>query len=87
MLDVYINGFGAFFPGPPVGNDEMESHLGRIGGKPSRYGPLVLRNNKITSRHYALDAVGLLHGIDAEQLYGFVKSVRNARSKDLAATG
>ncbi|MDQ6942368.1 MAG: 3-oxoacyl-ACP synthase [Candidatus Eremiobacteraeota bacterium] len=58
MLDVYINGFGAFFPGPPVGNDEMESHLGRIGGKPSRYRPLVLRNNKITSRHYALDADG-----------------------------
>jgi len=59
MLDVYINGFGAFFPGPPVGNDEMESHLGRIGGKPSRYRPLVLRNNKITSRHYALDTAGV----------------------------
>ncbi len=59
MLDVYINGFGAFFPGPPVGNDEMESHLGRIGGKPSRYRPLVLRNNKIRSRHYALDADGV----------------------------
>jgi 3-oxoacyl-[acyl-carrier-protein] synthase-3 len=59
MLDVYINGFGAFFPGPPVGNDEMESHLGRIGGKPSRYRPLVLRNNKIRSRHYALDAAGV----------------------------
>jgi 3-oxoacyl-[acyl-carrier-protein] synthase III len=59
MLDVYINGLGAFFPGPPVGNDEMESHLGRIGGKPSRYRPLVLRNNKITSRHYALDTAGV----------------------------
>ncbi len=59
MLDVYINGFGAFFPGPPVGNDEMESHLGRIGGKSSRYRPLVLRNNKITSRHYALDSAGV----------------------------
>jgi len=59
MLDVYINGFGAFFPGPPVGNDAMEDHLGRIGGKPSRYRPLVLRNNKITNRHYALDANGV----------------------------
>ena len=59
MLDVYINGLGAFFPGPPVGNDEMERHLGRIGGKPSRYRPLVLRNNKIRSRHYALDAAGV----------------------------
>ncbi|MEA2787340.1 MAG: 3-oxoacyl-[acyl-carrier-protein] synthase, partial [Candidatus Eremiobacteraeota bacterium] len=59
MLDVYINGFGAFFPGPPVGNDEMESYLGRIGGKPSRYRALVLRNNKIRSRHYALDTAGV----------------------------
>jgi 3-oxoacyl-[acyl-carrier-protein] synthase III len=59
MHDVYINGLGAFFPGPPVGNDAMEEHLGRIGGKPSRYRPIVLRNNKITSRHYALDANGV----------------------------
>jgi 3-oxoacyl-[acyl-carrier-protein] synthase-3 len=59
MHDVYINGFGAFFPGPPVGNDEMETYLGRIGGKPSRYRPIVLRNNKIKTRHYALDENGV----------------------------
>ncbi len=59
MVDVYINGLGAFFPGPPIGNGEMEAYLGLIGGKPSRYRPLVLRNNKITSRHYALDAQGV----------------------------
>lgn len=59
MNDVYINGFGAFFPGPPVGNDEMEAYLGQVGGVPSRYRRIVLRNNKIATRHYALDRHGV----------------------------
>jgi len=74
MLDVYINGLGAFFPGPPVGNDEMEKHLGRIGGKPSRYRPLVLRNNKITSRHYALDAQGVAQHSNASMAAAAVQA-------------
>ena len=27
---VYITGVGAFLPGAPVGNDEMEAYLGRL---------------------------------------------------------
>ena len=42
-------------PFAPVGNDEMEDVLGRIGGKASRARRLILRSNGIVSRHYAID--------------------------------
>jgi 3-oxoacyl-[acyl-carrier-protein] synthase-3 len=38
-----------------VGNDEIENILGMIGGKPSRARRIVLRNNGIRQRHYAID--------------------------------
>lgn len=56
--DVYINSFGAFLPGAPVPNAEMEDYIGLIGGKPSRNRALVLRKNRIKTRHYALDKTG-----------------------------
>ncbi|TVQ84220.1 MAG: StlD/DarB family beta-ketosynthase [Micavibrio sp.] len=58
MREVYINSFGAFLPGDPVVNSEMEEYLGLIGGKKSRHRALVLRQNKIKTRHYALDKSG-----------------------------
>lgn len=56
--DVYITSLGTFFPGPPITNDEMESYLGYVGGKPSRYRALVLRQNRIKTRHYAIATDG-----------------------------
>ena len=53
--DAYITSMGAFLPGPPITNDRLEDILGRIGGKPSRLGPKVLRSNGIKTRHYAMD--------------------------------
>lgn len=59
-IDVYLTRTSSFLPLEPVGNDEMESVLGMIGGKPSKARRLVLRNNGIQHRHYALDrATGL----------------------------
>ena len=52
---VYITKSAAFLPGAPVANDEMESVLGQAGGRPSRARRMVLRSNKIESRHYALN--------------------------------
>jgi 3-oxoacyl-[acyl-carrier-protein] synthase-3 len=52
---VYITAAGAFLPGDPVGNDEMEYYLGYIGGKPSRTKSRILRENGIKTRHYAID--------------------------------
>lgn len=51
----YITSLGKFLPGEPVGNDQIETHLGQIGGKPSRVRERVLRQNKIEQRYYAID--------------------------------
>ena len=54
-MNVYITSFGKFLPGPPIANDEMESYLGLIEGKPSRVRQRILKQNGIQFRHYAID--------------------------------
>jgi 3-oxoacyl-[acyl-carrier-protein] synthase III len=54
-IDVYVTATGSFLPLEPVGNDDIEKVLGMVGGKPSKARRLVLRNNGIRQRHYALD--------------------------------
>lgn len=58
MRDVFINSFGAFLPGIPVPNAEMEKYIGAIGGQLSRNKAVILRQNRIKTRHYALDQQG-----------------------------
>ena len=53
--EVFLTRTAAYLPLAPVGNDEMEAVLGMVGGRPSRARRIVLRNNGIQSRHYALD--------------------------------
>src|SRR6201991_375055 len=55
---VYINSTSAYFPNNPVSNDEMEEYLGFIDGRPSKSKKIVLRNNGIINRYYALDKNG-----------------------------
>lgn len=52
---VYINKVTGYLPGFPVSNSEMEEYLGVIGGKKSRSKSIVLRNNGIKTRYYALN--------------------------------
>ncbi len=63
MKDVYITKISKFLPNNPISNDRMESILGQINGKPSRARRIVLRNNGIEQRYYAInehsDACGL----------------------------
>ena len=53
--EVFITRTSSYFPNNPVGNEEMEDYLGLIGGKPSRVRSIILRQNGIKSRYYALD--------------------------------
>ena len=55
---VYINRAAHFFPNNPISNEEMESYLGMINGKPSKSKNVVLRNNGIKRRFYALEKGG-----------------------------
>jgi len=52
---VYINSTAKYFPNNPVSNNEMEEYLGYIDGRPSKSRKIVLRNNGIVNRYYALD--------------------------------
>jgi 3-oxoacyl-[acyl-carrier-protein] synthase III len=54
-MNAYLTSTGSFLPGPPIGNDEMESVLGFVDGKPSRLKARILKANGIRSRHYAID--------------------------------
>jgi 3-oxoacyl-[acyl-carrier-protein] synthase-3 len=54
-MDVYINDIASFLPNEPVSNDEMEQVLGMVNMLPSRSRRIILRNNKITTRYYAID--------------------------------
>lgn len=57
-MPVYINRTSAFFPNSPVPNDDMELYLGYINGKSSKSKSIVLRNNAIVNRYYALEKGG-----------------------------
>ena len=50
--DVYITAAAGFLPNDPVTNEEIEKVLGT---GPSRARNIVLRNNGIKTRHYAID--------------------------------
>ena len=52
---VYINRISSYLPNEPVGNEEMEDFLGIVNGVPSRVRPIILRQNRIKTRYYALD--------------------------------
>ncbi len=52
---VYITDTSIFMPNDPVPSDEMEDYLGFINGKPSKSKKIVLRNNGIKTRYYALN--------------------------------
>lgn len=54
-MDVYITDVSAFLPNEPVGNDEMEQVLGMVHEVPSRTRRIILRNNGILQRYYAID--------------------------------
>lgn len=55
MSEVYITRVSKFLPNNPVSNDEMEDYLGRINGRPSKAKSIILRNNQIKTRYYAID--------------------------------
>lgn len=55
VTPVYITRTSSFLPNRPIGNEEIETYLGMIGGIPSRVRPIILKQNGIKTRYYALD--------------------------------
>ena len=54
-MPVYITDITAFMPNAPIDNDAIETVLGRVDNLPSRTKKIVLKNNQIKQRYYAVD--------------------------------
>ena len=69
--EVYITKTATYFPNEPVSNDEMEQFLGLINKSPSKSKRIVLRNNGIKNRFYALTREGKADGSDSRNTDGY----------------
>lgn len=69
----------------------MESYLGMIGGNPSRSRAIVLRNNGIQQRYYAIDRERNLHYSNAQMAVNAIKGLDSEefriRNVDIIACG
>ena len=74
-IEVYVNKTSAYFPNEPVANDDMELYLGFINGIPSKSKPIVLRNNCIINRYYALEKGGKATHTNAQMTALAVKAL------------
>lgn len=54
-MDAYITAISSFLPGEPVANGEIDHYLGEVDRISARTRRIILANNGITSRHYAID--------------------------------
>lgn len=75
MNKVYITKSAKFLPNAAVLNDEMEAKLGMIDAKASKARRIVLRNNGIEQRYYAIDSEGKVTHNNTELTYSAVKAL------------
>jgi 3-oxoacyl-[acyl-carrier-protein] synthase-3 len=92
LKEVYITNTAVFFPNEPVSNDEMEDYLGLINNTPSKSKPVVLRNNGIKRRFYALKKGGTPTHTNAQMTALAVKELfkenpEEIKSVDLLSCG
>ncbi|CAM3931358.1 MULTISPECIES: beta-ketoacyl-ACP synthase III [Flavobacterium] len=85
MFEVYITKTGKYLPNEAVSNEEMEGFLGFINDTASKARRIILRNNKIISRYYAIDKEGNSTHNNAELTRNAVASLfdEDFTSKDM----
>ena len=76
---VYINNIARFLPNEPVSNDDMESILGFVNGKPSRSKNIVLRQNGIKNRYYVIDKDGGIKYSNADITANAIKNLETKK--------
>ncbi len=77
MNKVYITKLSKFLPNEPVSNSKMEDYLGFVNNRPSRTKSIILRNNKIQTRYYALDKEGNTTHSNAQLCAEAIKGLEN----------
>ncbi len=83
LKQVYITNTSVFLPNDPVSNDDMELYLGYINEKPSKSRKIVLRNNGINTRYYALTKEGKPTHTNAQMTALAVKSLFAANPEEI----
>jgi len=83
MTEVFINKTATFFPNESISNDQLEVYLGQINGRPSKSKPIVLRNNGIENRYYALDKQGNVTHTNAQQVALAVRELFTEKPEEL----
>jgi 3-oxoacyl-[acyl-carrier-protein] synthase III len=73
--EVYITKTAHFLPNEPISNEEMEEYLGMINNKPSKSRRIVLRNNGIKRRFYAITKEGKATHTNAQMTALAVKAL------------
>ena len=79
--DVFINRLNPYLPNDPVNNDEMENYLGLIEGKTSRVKRIVLKQNGINTRYYALNKKQEITHTNAELAANAIKGLFNSEAE------
>lgn len=78
MPEVYITRAGKYLPNKPISNEEMESVLGLINDTPSKARRIILRNNGIKTRYYALDDNGNITHSNADMTRLAIESIMDS---------
>ncbi len=55
MMNAFITAVAAYLPGVPVANDQLDRYLGPVEGIGAKTRQMILANNGITTRYYAID--------------------------------
>lgn len=77
MSKVYITKSTKFLPNAAVDNDQMEAKLGKIDNKESKARRIVLRNNGIVQRYYAIDDNGNVTHTNSDLTYECIKGLED----------
>lgn len=80
---VYITRTAHFLPNKPISNQEMEEYLGCIKGQPSKSKNIVLRNNGIKQRYYAIQKNGKATHTNSEMTALAVRNLFNNDPKEI----
>jgi len=70
---VYITRLSKFLPNNPISNDEIEDYLGKINNVSSKAKNIVLKQNGIKTRYYAIDKNGNIKYTNSELTANAIK--------------
>ncbi len=80
-MGVYITDIKKFLPGKGISNDEMELYLGKTKYNTSKSRSIVLRNNGIKNRYYAIDKNQISTFSNADLTSEAIKKLENETFK------